>query len=174
MSSPNELHRKIARMVGIGFEGTAAPETVDALLKRGVQSVIFFARNVQSPHQFAELTRGIKSKSGKPIMTCIDQEGGRVQRLREPFTIIPAMGIVGQVGDEKLAENLARIMARELRAVNIDMDLAPVVDVNTNAANPVIGARSFGADAKLVSKLGVAMIKGLQGEGVASCAKHFP
>lgn len=170
----NDFNRKIARMVGVGFEGTTTPTEVDALLQRGVDSVIFFARNVESPQQFAELTADIKNRAGRPIMTCIDQEGGRVQRLREPFTIIPAMGIVGQVGDEMLAEKLARIMARELRAVNIDMDLAPVVDVNTNPANPVIGARSLGADVKLVSKLATAIIKGLQSEGVAACAKHFP
>jgi beta-N-acetylhexosaminidase len=97
-----------------------------------------------------------------------------VQRLREPFTIIPPMRAVGQAGDAGLAYELGRVLARELRAVNVDMDLAPVLDVDTNPANPVIGARSFGRTPQLVSEMGVALLRGLQDAGVAACAKHFP
>src|SRR4051812_46536307 len=125
-----DLERLAARMIGIGFGGTALTPDARALINRGVSSVIFFARNVESPQQFASLVADVKDAGGngadrRPIMTSIDQEGGRVMRLREPFTLVPSMRQVGQAGDEKLAREVGRILARELRAVNIDVDLAP-------------------------------------------------
>src|SRR5437016_6790227 len=94
--------------------------------------------------------------------------------MREPFTLVPSMREVGQAGDEKLAYEVGRVLARELRAVNFDMNLAPVLDVDTNPGNPVISSRSFGGSSELVTKLGVAVLRGLQQNGVAACAKHFP
>jgi beta-N-acetylhexosaminidase len=169
-----ELERLAARMVGIGFSGTTIPAEVDALIKRGVRSVIFFSRNVESAQQFADLAAEVKERTTEPLLTCVDQEGGRVMRLREPFTMVPPMRAVGAAGDEKLAYQIGRILARELRAINIDQDLAPVLDVDTNPDNPVIGPRSLGRTPDLVSRLGVALIKGLQDNGVAACGKHFP
>lgn len=170
-----DLERLAARMICAGFEGTAVPEEMNKLIDRGIGGAVFFARNVESPEQFSDLAADLKDRAGdRPFITSIDQEGGRVQRLKEPFTIIPPMRAVGEANDEKLAEDIGRVLGRELRAVNIDMDLAPVLDVDTNPANPVIGARSFGRDAALVAKLGCAVIRGLQAEGVAACAKHFP
>jgi beta-N-acetylhexosaminidase len=111
----------------------------------------------------------------------VDQEGGRVQRFREPFTIIPSMRELGRMNDADCVRLAGQVMARELRAVNIDMNLAPVLDVDSNPANPVIGERSFGSDPEVVSRLGCAMIEGLQAReaasglhGVAACGKHFP
>src|SRR4051812_27577922 len=169
-----EIERLAARMVGIGFDGMTIPAETKALVARGVRAVIFFARNVESAQQFADLTAEVKALSGEPILTCVDQEGGRVMRLREPFTIIPPMRAVGQANDEHLTYQLGKILAVELRAINIDQDLAPVLDVDTTPTNPVIGPRSLGPDPNLVSKLGVALIKGLQDHGVAACGKHFP
>jgi beta-N-acetylhexosaminidase len=169
-----DVERLAARMVCVGFDSKSVPGEVDALIERGVGGAVLFSRNVESPQQFAELCAELKSRAGRPFLTCIDQEGGRVQRLREPFTIIPPMRAVGTANDESLARELGRVLARELRAVNIDMDLAPVLDVDTNPDNPVIAARSFGRTPDLVARMGVAMIRGLQEEGVAACAKHFP
>jgi beta-N-acetylhexosaminidase len=169
-----ELETLAARMVGIGFSGTTIPAEVDALIQRGVRSVIFFSRNVESAQQFADLAADVKERTSEPLLTCVDQEGGRVMRLREPFTMVPPMRAVGAAGDEKLAYQIGRILARELRAINIDQDLAPVLDVDTNPDNPVIGPRSLGRSPELVCKLGVALIKGLQDNGVAACGKHFP
>jgi beta-N-acetylhexosaminidase len=107
-------------------------------------------------------------------MMSVDQEGGRVLRMREPFTLVPSMRQIGQVADEQLAFQIGRVLARELRAVNFDMNLAPVLDVDTNPSNPVISSRSFGGSTELVSRLGVAVMRGLQENGVAACAKHFP
>jgi beta-N-acetylhexosaminidase len=161
-------------MVGIGFSGTSIPDETKALVARGVRSAIFFSRNVESAQQFADLAADVKSLTAEPLLTCVDQEGGRVMRLREPFTIIPPMRAVGQANDEKLTYELGKILALELRAINIDQDLAPVLDVDTTPTNPVIGPRSLGPDPQLVCKLGVALIRGLQDHGVAACGKHFP
>jgi beta-N-acetylhexosaminidase len=105
----------------------------------------------------------------------VDQEGGRVARLRgEPFTALPPMRELGVLGDVALCERVGRLLAYELRAVGFDWDFAPVVDVDTNPANPVIGDRSFHPDPARVAELGVALGRGLEAGGVASCAKHFP
>jgi beta-N-acetylhexosaminidase len=171
----NALEQMCARMVGIGFDGPDLTSDARALIAKGVRNVIFFTRNVQSPTQFAALTSSVKSAAGdQPLMTCVDQEGGRVLRLQEPFTSIPSMRQVGRAGDEQLARAIGRVLARELRAVNIDMNLAPVLDVDTNSSNPVISSRSFGAQSEVVARLGAAVIRGLQETGVGACAKHFP
>lgn len=162
-------------MVCAGFYGTSIPKELGDLIARGIGGVVFFSRNVESPQQFAQLAADLKDLAdGRPLLTSIDQEGGRVMRLREPFTIIPPMRAVGAAGDANLAREIGRVLARELRAVNVDMNLAPVLDVDTNPDNPVIGARSFGRDADLVAQMGCALLRGLQDEGVAACGKHFP
>jgi beta-N-acetylhexosaminidase len=97
-----------------------------------------------------------------------------VARLREGFTPLPPMRAVGAVGSAALAKQLGGVIARELRAVGFDMNYAPVLDVDTNPRNPVIGVRSFGTTPELVSQLGVALAEGLQEAGVAACGKHFP
>jgi beta-N-acetylhexosaminidase len=169
------LERAAAKMVCAGFHGTTVPDELAELIDRGAGGVVFFSRNVESPQQFADLAADLKDRAGnRPLLTSIDQEGGRVMRLREPFTIIPPMRAVGAAGDEPLAREVGRVLGRELRAVNIDMNLAPVLDVDTNPDNPVIGARSFGRDADLVARMGCALLRGLQDEGVAACGKHFP
>ncbi len=163
-----------AKMVGIGFVGPSLTKEARALIDRGVRNVILFSRNVESPEQLAKLTFDCKAAATSPLMMSVDQEGGRVLRMREPFTLVPSMRQVGRVGDEKLAYEVGKILARELRAVNFDMDLAPVVDVDTNPGNPVISSRSFGGNTDLVKRLGVAVVRGLQDNGVGACAKHFP
>lgn len=163
-----------ARMVCIGFDGTAVTPELRQLIGRGVSSVILFTRNYESPAQLAGLCAQIKSIANRPIMICIDQEGGRVQRLREPFTIFPSMRTIGQTGDVEQARSIGRVLAEELQSVNIDMNLAPVLDVDSNPANPVIGERSFGGDPNLVAAMGCALIDGLQSSGLVACGKHFP
>jgi beta-N-acetylhexosaminidase len=178
----DEFNSRIARMFCIGFEGASITSELRDVIQRGVSSVILFTRNYQSPAQLAELCCEIKSlasserspSDGGGIMICIDQEGGRVQRLREPFTIIPSMREIGRRNDSIEARKVGRVMARELRAVNIDMNLAPVLDVDSNPHNPVIGERSFGSDPHLVARMGCALIDGLQSSGMAACGKHFP
>ena len=169
-----QLERAVAAMFAVGFDGKTVTPALEKLLDRGVSAVALFSRNVESPRQVARLCFDIHQRAGRPILIAVDQEGGRVARLREGVTPIPSMRALGATQDEKLAENIGRLVAAELRAVNISMNFAPVMDVDSNPANPVIGDRSLGADSALVAKLGAALIRGLQGGGVAACAKHFP
>ena len=161
-------------MVCVGFEGTTLPSSLRHLLDRGVSSVILFSRNFQSPEQLCNLCVEIKEAVDRPIMICVDQEGGRVQRFHKPFTIVPPMREIGSMGSERLAEEVGGVFGRELRSANIDMDIAPVLDVDSNPDNPVIGPRSFGSVPDIVARFGCAMIRGLQQAGVAACGKHFP
>jgi beta-N-acetylhexosaminidase len=170
----DDVMRAVARMMCVGFDGPAMTSSLRELINRGVSSVILFTRNYESPQQLCELCHAIKSSAPRPIMICVDQEGGRVQRFGKPFTIIPSMREIGRGGEESLAREVGTVLARELRAVNIDMNLAPVLDVDSNPRNPVIGARSFSADADVVARMGCAMIEAMHNQGVAACGKHFP
>ena len=160
----------------MGFHGTSPSPEVLELIARGVGGVILFSRNLVDAEQVAELTGALKRAAGRPLLVSIDQEGGRVARLRAAhgFTELPPMRRLGERGDERLAFEAGALLGRELRAVGIDQDYAPVVDVDTNPLNPVIGDRSFSRDPERVGRLGAALARGLQSAGVAACAKHFP
>jgi len=164
----------IARLFTVGFHGTVPSPELEELLGRGVGGVILFGRNVEAPEQVLELTRRIKELAGRPVLVGIDQEGGRVRRLRSGFTDVPAMRALGAIAEPGLAFEVGRLFGRELAAVGIDLDFAPVVDVDTNPKNPVIGDRALSSDARVVAELGRALVEGLQSERVAACAKHFP
>jgi beta-N-acetylhexosaminidase len=137
--------------------------------------VILFARNVEAPEQVAELSRDVQTLARDvPLWMSVDQEGGRVARLKAPFTEWPPMAVLGRSGDEQLAARFAKALAAELRAVGVTLDYAPVLDIHTNPKNPVIGDRALADDAEMVARLGVAIIRGLQEHDVAACGKHFP
>jgi beta-N-acetylhexosaminidase len=175
-----EVLRQAGQRVMVGFEGHEASADVKALIRDyGGASVILFARNVATPEQVAELVRelqGVARDAGHalPLIVAVDQEGGRVARLREPWTVWPSLRAVGRLDSEEHARRMGAAMAAELKACGIRWDFAPVVDVDTNPKNPVIADRSFGSDPGLVGRLGAAMVRGLQEGGVAACAKHFP
>src|SRR4029453_18320287 len=162
------------------FEGQAASADVKALVRDfGVGHVVLFGRNVAAPEQVADLVRELQAAARsaaheRPLLIAVDQEGGRVARLKEPWTLWPAARAVGRTGSAEIAREMGRALAEELRACGIRYDFAPCVDGDTNPRNPVIGDRSFGDDPDLVARLGVAMIEGLQQGGVAASAKHFP
>jgi beta-N-acetylhexosaminidase len=176
--------RERVRLAGqrfmVGFDGHTASAELKHLLKEfGVGGVILFARNVDGPEQVAELVREVQAAArdaghALPVLVGVDQEGGRVARLRAPWTVWPPLRALGRVGSEADAERMGAALAEELAACGIRCDFAPVVDVDTNPRNPVIGDRSFGDDPERVGVLAAAMVRGLQGGGVAACAKHFP
>ena len=172
----SRLDSECAGLLCVGFPGTTPSPEVLALVRRGVYGVILFARNVESAEQVAELVAELKRAAGRPLLVSVDQEGGRVARLRERhgFTELPPMRAIGDRGDEAVAFQVGALLGRELSAVGIDQDYAPVVDVDTNPANPVIGDRSLGRDPHQVARLGAAIARGIQSSGVAACAKHFP
>ena len=137
--------------------------------------VIYFARNIVEPGQVAELSREVASlKKDWPLWISVDQEGGRVARLKKPFTEWPPMHVLGRSGDTGLAERFAAALAAELHAVGINLDYTPVLDVHTNPKNPVIGDRALATEAPAVARLGSAIVRVLQSHGITACGKHFP
>lgn len=174
--SLRDLRRHIGQLAIVGFDGHALPGDVARLAREfDLGGVIFFARNVAEPEQVADLARESALLSRElPLWVSVDQEGGRVARLKRPFTEWPPMATLGRAGDEKLVERFARALAAELKAVGINLDYTPVLDVLTNAKNPVIGDRALAERAEDVARLGTVIIKTLQGEGIAACGKHFP
>jgi beta-N-acetylhexosaminidase len=174
--SPSALRRQIGQLLIAGFEGYQLPVETRSLAREfGLGGVILFARNVAEPEQVAELCHDAAQLTPDlPPWVSVDQEGGRVARLRAPFTEWPAMATLGRSGDPRLAARFARALASELRAVGITLDYAPVLDIHTNPKNPIIGDRALSERADQVATLGVAIIEALQGEGVAACGKHFP
>ncbi len=145
------------------------------LQEHWVGGVVLFRRNVRDAVSLARLNADLHAVfPERPILVAIDQEGGRVTRLDEPFTRFPPAGVVGRAGSPHLAYRQGVAMGEELRAVGIDIDFAPVLDVRTNPRNPVIGDRSFSSHPRLASRLGISVAHGLQRAGVISCGKHFP
>jgi len=175
-----DLVRRVGQRFMVGFEGHTASADVKALVREfGVGHVVLFGRNVAAPEQVAELVRELQSTARGaghelPLLVAVDQEGGRVARLREPWTLWPPARAVGRTGSEETAREMGEALAEELSACGIRYDFAPCLDVDTNPRNPVIGDRSFGEDPALVARLGTALAEGLQRGGVAACAKHFP
>ncbi len=162
-------------MLMVGFPGTEPDPDFLSLVGDGVFGAILFKRNIVSVEQTAGLIRRVKQHAGRPFLFAVDQEGGRVARLRgAPFTAVPPMRDIGRLGDVALAERVGRLLAYELRALGFDWNFAPVLDVDTNPENPVIGDRSFAREPDVVAALGVALARGLEAGGVASCGKHFP
>jgi beta-N-acetylhexosaminidase len=174
--SPSALRRQIGQLLFAGFDGHRVPTELRALAREfGLGGVILFARNVAEPEQVAELAfEAARLVPDLPLWVSVDQEGGRVARLKSPFTEWPPMATLGRSGDVALAARFARALAAELKAVGITLDYAPVLDIHTNPDNPVIGDRALGEKAADVARLGAAVIRALQGEGVAACGKHFP
>src|ERR1019366_4867837 len=174
--SPSALRRQVGHLLIAGFNGQQLPvELVTLAREFGLGGVILFARNIADPDQVAELCfDAARLMPDQPLWVSVDQEGGRVARLKAPFTEWPPMATLGRSGDVALAERFARALASELRAVGITLDYAPVLDIHTNAKNPVIGDRALADKADEVARLGAAIVRALQAEGVAACGKHFP
>jgi beta-N-acetylhexosaminidase len=170
------LRRHIGKLLVAGFDGLQVPVELRAIAREfGLGGVILFARNIDEPGQVAELCyEAARLAPDLPLWVSVDQEGGRVARLKAPFTEWPPMAALGRSGDVRLAERFARALAAELRAVGVTLDYTPVLDVLTNSRNPVIGDRALAGKAEEVARFGAAIIRTLQNEGIAACGKHFP
>jgi len=165
------------QLLQVGFHGTTVPGDLRELIFAGrVGGVTLFSRNLRDPEQALALTQELHACAPPdlPLLISIDQEGGRVQRLREPWTCWPAMRCVGERGDVAATQAIATALAVELADLGIGLNFAPVVDVDTRPDNPVIGDRSFARTPERVAQLACAFIEKLQAGGVAACAKHFP
>ena len=174
--SPLEL---AGQMTQIQVPGQACtPETAAFLARYRVGSVILFSGNVATPAQAAAFTRGLQEAAVAaglpPLLLAIDQEGGAASVVQQGVSHPPFLMGIGASGDPAFAEAAGRVLAREVRAMGFHWLFAPVLDVNCNPANPVIGPRSFGSDPNLVASMGAAFVQAVQAEGVLACGKHFP
>jgi len=169
--------RQPGQLLFCGFDGTELPEDLAGLIAAGrIGGVVLFARNIDGPDRLRALCRSLHAAAPEPtpLLISIDQEGGRVQRLREPWTVWPPMRCAGDCGDLEQTAELATALARELLDMGIALDFAPCVDVDTNPDNPVIGDRSFSREAGAVAEHARRFVGAMQRAGVAACAKHFP
>lgn len=173
------IREKIGQMFMIGFQGTALSEELKEIITNyGIGGVIIFSRNIESPSQIKDLINSLQKlslqKNQIPLFVSIDQEGGRVFRLKPPFRQYPSYGELGRTGSEDAVRSNALAMAEELIEIGVNMNMAPALDVNTNPKNPIIGDRSFSSNPDVVSRLGAYAIKAFTEKGIIAVGKHFP
>lgn len=166
----------IGQLIMTGIKGITLDEDEAKFLeKENIGGVILFAHNYENPAQLSELINNIqKCRSEYPLFISVDQEGGRVQRFKNGFTLIPPMHNLSLTNSPKLCFELHQQMALELKACGVNLNMGPVCDVWTNPANKVIGDRSFGDSPDLVANYISSVIRGYQTNGMIACAKHFP
>jgi beta-N-acetylhexosaminidase len=179
MAKRSELEYKLSQMFLVGVPGTElSAASRDFLEEYQPGGIIYFAHNYETPALVAEMSDAIQNTRDRqrnlPLFISVDHEGGKVQRFRKQFTHFPEPVEIGEIGSPKLAFMVAEVMAKELKAVGVNLDYHPLCDIHTRASNPVIGRRAFGMDDELVSKMASAMVRGFMANGVISCAKHFP
>lgn len=173
------LAEKVGQLFQVGFQSqTIDKEIKDLVENYHVGGVIYFSRNIKNLEQTASLSKNLQklalnSGAGIPLFISVDQEGGRVRRIKD-LRYFPANRELGAAGEKEMIKKAAAVTAKELKEIGINVNLAPVLDVNNNPANQVIGDRSFGADPVLVAEMGTAYIEALQAQGVIAAAKHFP
>lgn len=171
--------QKVGQLVIVGMEGTQLNEQTRRLIEKyHVGGFIFYRDNIQDTHQALSLFNDLKRTNANvtpvPLWMSVDEEGGRVSRLPKEFLQLPSNQAIGQINDVQFSEEIGRTIGGLLSSFGLNMIFAPVLDVNSNPNNPVIGERSFGNDAKLVSKLGIAAMEGIRSEQVVPVIKHFP
>jgi beta-N-acetylhexosaminidase len=170
------LKEKVGQMFIVGLQGEAPAREEKAIIEQyPFGGFILFSYNCREPTQILSLSQSLW-ETGKrhPPFISIDQEGGRVHRLPKPFTHFPPAACLGQICNLNVAYRAARATAEELALVGINLDFAPVLDVNSNPKNPVIGDRSFATDPQTVIALGERWVQGLRDGGIIPCGKHFP
>ena len=171
-----DRRRHVGQLMLAGFRGHSIPVELRSLARDfDLGGVVLFARNVAEPAQVADLAREAAELSRTaPVWVAIDQEGGRVQRVKAPLTIWPAAAALGRADDLELTRRFGRALARELRAMGITFDFAPVLDVLTRKDNPAIGDRALSERSGRGRAPRRGADRALQQEGLPACAKHFP
>ena len=172
------LDEKIGQMITIGIDGYSVDDTAKQLITdKKVGGVILFKDNISDSNQLLQLIndiKGINSTNKIPIFISVDQEGGRVNRLPSEIKSLPSNEVVGNKNDNKLAYDIGKNIGYALGSFGFNMDFAPVLDVNSNPNNTVIGDRSFSNDKDKVASLGASEINGFKDSNIISVAKHFP
>ncbi len=179
MSNRKQILSQVGQLFIVGFDGHSVPAPFKKFIaESNLGGVIYFKRNAETPTQLVELSNEIqfscRAKGSPPLFISIDHEGGKVNRLTKPFTAFPGNDFIGDLGSPKVAFQFGVIIGKELKSIGINMNYAPVVDVNSNKNSPVIGTRAFSNDPEVCGRMGSAVCRGLQKLGVIAVAKHFP
>lgn len=171
------IEEKVGQIMMVHFRGKTINDEAKALIqdiKVGGFIYYTFANGLSSPKQIQTLSLQLQALATIPLLIATDQEGGKVTRLKDGFTKFPGNAAIGLTADPTLAMEAAIVMGEEMHAVGINMNLAPVVDINSNINNPVIGNRAFGNCPKTVVDFGVQALKGFKKANVITTLKHFP
>ncbi|MFF2753799.1 beta-N-acetylhexosaminidase [Psychrobacillus sp. NPDC058041] len=175
--SDMSLEEKIGQMIFAGIDGIAlTKESKELISVNKVGGLIFYQNNLKDEKQTVSLLNAIKTESKKekhPLFLGVDQEGGRISRL-PGLNKLPTNQEIGKRNNPSLSYSIGTLLGKEMNTFGFNLDFAPVLDVNSNPKNPVIGDRSFGNNAEIVSKLGIQTMKGIQSQNVISVVKHFP
>jgi beta-N-acetylhexosaminidase len=177
MNLVSQNRRLAGRLVLAGFDGFSLPSEIERLLEQdSLFGIILFRRNVDSVEQVSSLNESARriARKDNPPVVAVDQEGGRVVRMREPLTALPCARAFGGKNDSLLTQKAGLLVGRELSSLGFTLNFAPVLDVDTNPTSPVIGDRSYGSTLDKVIGHGLAFAEGLKMGGVMPCAKHFP
>jgi beta-N-acetylhexosaminidase len=171
------VEQKVGQLMFVDFVGTRRTDAIAELIGgKRVGGVALFSHNIKNRAQVKRLLDDIHAldTGGIPPFVSVDQEGGNVVRIKDGDAVLPSAMALGATRSPELAEAAGRVVGRDLRSLGFTMNLAPVLDINSNPRNPVIGIRSFGEDPELVAELGLAFIQGMRRSGVIAVAKHFP
>ncbi|PKN93627.1 MAG: glycoside hydrolase family 3 [Chloroflexi bacterium HGW-Chloroflexi-6] len=176
-----DITQALGQKILLAFHGKDKPsEEIKSALReyRASGVTLFRSMNIDSPAQVRHLTDQLQQLARElglpPLLIATDQEGGQLMAIGSGTTPLPGNMALGATGSTDLARRAGEVLGRELAAMGLNVDYAPSVDVNVNPQNPVVGVRSFGGDAALVARLGAALVEGIQSQGVAATAKHFP
>src|SRR5699024_7934943 len=172
------LDEKLGQLIIVGFEGTDINDNISSFIKDlKVGGVIHFKRNIESVEQVIELNNNIKElnkDSDIPLFVSIDEEGGDVSRLSQEYKDLPTANRLGQLDNEDVSFEYGELLGLRLKSLGFNLNYAPVMDINSNINNPVIGDRAFGNNPELVSKHGLQVMKGIESKNIISSIKHFP
>lgn len=172
------IEEKVGQMVIVGVEGETFNPSIEKMIQDyHVGGFIFMGKSIKSTAQLLELVNSIKTANSKnkiSLFLSIDQEGGRVDRMPKEFNRYPSNKEIGKINSEELSYNIGSTIAYEISSFGFNMDFAPVLDINSNPKNPVIGDRSFGTSPQLVKSLGIETMRGIQGGNIIPVVKHFP
>ncbi|WP_430509760.1 beta-N-acetylhexosaminidase [Gottfriedia solisilvae] len=172
------LNEKIGQMIFSGIYGTKYTEELKNLVQQNkIGGFIFYSDNIKSKQQSVNLINSLKKANESnplPILFGVDQEGGRISRLPVNIGKIPSSAEIGKRNNPELSFAIGQILGKQVKTFGFNLDFAPVLDINSNPHNPVIGDRSFGNSASIVSELGIQTMKGIQSDNIIPVIKHFP
>ncbi|MDR7870772.1 MAG: beta-N-acetylhexosaminidase [Tissierellaceae bacterium] len=170
------LEEKVGQLLIVGFEGTELSDITGAYIEDlGVGGLIFFSRNIKSKDQVNTLVEEIKGSSNNiPLFLAIDEEGGKVSRMPQEYKKLPDSIDIGNTNDTDLAFEYGELLGNRVKSLGLNLNFAPVMDINSNPNNPVIGKRAFGTTPEIVSEMGLQVASGIRSTSVIPSIKHFP